>query len=121
MNIQDILTRFALIANLTLEEASPWLTLCSDAAEEIKMILKETVNVDANSRRLTTAAAALTFYKYTLYRSSGTGMEKFNAGDIKIENDFELSVKIAKKIWNEAKDSICDIINDKDFYFGQVK
>lgn len=120
MNLEEILMKFALIANLTLEEASPWMPICSDAAEDIKLKLKSGIDIDTNSRRLTTAAAALSFYKYTLYRSSGVGMNSFVAGDIKIENDTNASIKAAFTVWEDAKKSIADLLVDEDFVFRQV-
>ena len=41
MNLDEIVMRFALVANLTLEEATLWVPICSDAAEDIKIKLKK--------------------------------------------------------------------------------
>lgn len=120
MNLEEILMRFALIANLTLEEASVWMPICSDAAEDIKLKLKSGIDIDTNSRRLTTAAAALSFYKYTFYRASGVGMNNFVAGDIKIENDTNASIKTAATVWEDARRGIADLLVDEDFVFRQV-
>ena len=112
--------RFALIANLTLEEAMIWSPICSDAAEDIKLKLKSDTDIEANSRRLTNAAAAFSFYRYTLYRASGTGMNGFVAGDIKIEGNSDVSVKTAVTVWNDAKRNIADLLEDDEFVFRQV-
>ncbi len=120
MNLQDVLIKFALIADLTLEEAAPLSPICSDAVDEITVKIKDGVDNEINSRRLTAAAAALSFYKYSLYRASGAGMGGFTAGDIKVESQSDASVKSALSVWAEAKDSIADLLADKDFVFRRV-
>lgn len=120
MNLDEIVMRFALVANLTLEEATLWVPICSDAAEDIKIKLKKNVDLELNSRRLTSAAAALSFYRYTLYRASGTGMNGFTAGDIKIEDNSNTSIKTAVAVWKDAKKNIADLLEDEEFVFKQV-
>lgn len=120
MNIQAVLERFSIVANLPIENISPWLQLCKDSTEEIEKNLKSNVDLEINSRRLESAAAALSFYKYTLYRASSSGMESFTAGELKIKNNYDSSVKIAHTIWKEAKNSIADLLLDNDFAFERI-
>lgn len=121
MNVQEILMRFALIANLNLEEAAPWISICSEAEQELRALLKDASLEQANSMRLNAAAAALAFYRYTLYRASGSGMNDFSVGDIKVVEDKKTSVELAKRIWEESKLTVLDIIVDNEFLVGQVK
>ena len=121
MNIQEILMRFALIADLNLEEAAPWLPICSEAAEEIRGQLKNAADEATHARRLTAAAAALAFYRYTLYRASGSGMDTFSAGDVKITSDKKNSVQIAQSVWCNARNTVSDVLKDDGFLFEQVK
>ena len=121
MNIQEILERFALIANLTLEEASPWYRTCEDAMYEIESKLKPNVDKETNGRRLNIAAAALGFYKYVLYRASGCGMDSFSAGDINIKSDKKTSVDMAYKVWQDAKRNVADILEDDNFLFERIE
>lgn len=120
MNLEAVLERFSIVAKLSIEETSPWLELCKDSTEEIENNLKSNVDMEANSRRLESAAAAFSFYKYTLYRASASGMESFSAGELKIKNDYNSSVKIANTIWKEAKNSISDLLADNDFAFERI-
>ena len=47
-------------------------------------------------------------------------MGGFTAGDIKVESQSDASVKSALSVWAEAKDSIADLLADKDFVFRRV-
>ena len=120
MDIQEILERFAMIANLTLEEASPWCRICEDAMCEIESSLKPDADKATSERRLNIAAAALGFYRYVLYRASGSGMDAFSAGDINIKSDKKSSVETAYKVWQEAKGNIADLLKDDNFLFGRI-
>lgn len=120
MNLQNIVKRFSIIANISLEEAFPWTEICEEAADEIKSHLKSDVDEDKHRRRLDAAAAALAFYRYILYRASGGGMESFTAGEIRIKSDAKTSVKMALTVWKDAKHSIADLLNDDDFMFETV-
>lgn len=121
MNINSILERFALMASLTLEEAAPWLSVCNEASCEIDSRLKDDVNKDTQSDRICALAAALAFYRYSLYRASGTGMQDFSTGDVKISCDNDAIMKFATEIWREARLSACDILKDENFFFWQVE
>lgn len=121
MNTQEVLSRFAIMANLTIEEASIWTTLCEDTIEELQKHIKDGIDEEKSARQLNAAAAALSFYKYTLYRASGMGMDAFSVGDISIKGDKKLSVQTAYKVWQEAKGSICDLIVDDGFIFEEIR
>ncbi len=117
MNPEDTLERFALIAGISLEEAEKWLSLCEEACNEIESHLKESVDIDANYRRLTTAAASLAFYRYMLYTNASGNTESFTAGEFRIKTDVNLTVKLAYAVWRDAKCAISDLLEDSDFMF----
>lgn len=120
LDLQEILQRFSLISSLTAEEANVWIPLLTDAKEEIESKLKNDVDIVAEARRLNVAAAALSFYKYCLYRASGVGLGSFSAGDLSI-NFNSKDINIASNIWAEAKASICDLLEDESFLFKEIK
>ena len=120
MDTQEVLKRFAMIASLTVEEAAPWITLCEDSICEIKKHVKEGVDMESKERQLNAAAAALSFYKYTLYRASGTGMDSFTAGDISIKSEKKASVQMAYNVWTEARSCVCDLLEDDGFIFERI-
>ncbi len=120
MNLQETLERFSIIANLSMDEVSPWIPLCEDACEEIKNHLKKEVSAEENSRRLNVAAAALAFYRYVLYKASGGGMESFAAGELRIKTNAPASVKMAYNVWKDAKNAIADLLKDDEFVFERI-
>ena len=120
MKTEDVLERFAIIASLTDSVSSKWSFIVEDAVAEIKSKLKSDIDENINGRRLTAAAAALSFYKYTLYKAASDELESFSAGDISIKSNCQKSIEIAFSVWNEAKKSILDLLNDDEFYFEQV-
>lgn len=120
MNTQEVLERFLLIANLSINESAKWTPICSDAVAEIESKLKTDIDKIQNGRRLTAAAAALSFYKYIIYNAAGSGVESFSAGDISIKENTSQKIELASSIWNESKILISDLLRDDNFYFEQV-
>ena len=106
MNPEEILERFCIIANIPLTEGSPWIFLCEEADNEIIAHLKDSVNVNENSRRLTVAAASLAFYRYILYKNANGSTESFSAGELRIKNNSTSTVKMAYEVWLNAKYAI---------------
>lgn len=121
MDLNEILKRFALIADLSTEEAAIWSPICNDAMLELTHKLKSDADTDANAWRLNAAAASLAFYRYTLYRASGSGMDAFSAGDIKITPEKQIAVKAAYAAWCEARNELADLLVDDEFLFEQVR
>ena len=121
LDLQGILERFSLISGLSAEEASLWEPLLIDAKEELECKLKDYVDTVAEARRLNVAAAALGFYKYTLYKVSGAGMGSFSAGDISINLNNKEILNAALNIWLEAKATISDLLKDDDFLFKIIR
>ena len=119
VELQEILKRFRLYATLTDEEAAPWLSLISDAAADIRRMARTRPDAEA-AARLQRAAAALAFYRYTLYRASGEGMESFRAGDIQISADKQDTVRFAERVWREEQSRVSDLLYDGDFLFQRV-
>ena len=120
LDIQEIIERFSLISNISLKESVKWEPILCDVIAEIKSRLRENIDVEMHGRRLNTAAAALSFYKFSLYRASQDSTTSFSAGGIRIHEDSRRNIQSAYSIWNEAKALISDLIRDDDFCFGQV-
>ncbi len=120
MNLQTVLERFSLIANVETDESSPWIPICQESIDEILAHIKPGINIEENSRRLEVAAASLALYKYALYRASNTAMESFTAGEIRVKTDPNTAVKMAYRAWREAKSSIAELLEDNDFVFERI-
>lgn len=121
MNLQQVLEKFALIAELSSDEAAVWSSVCQDSIDEITGLLKDGINESDYSGRLTTAAASLAFYTYSLYRASGSGMDSFTAGTVRISSNKKSYVQNAEMVWLNAKARISDLIKDTNFVFEQVE
>jgi len=121
LDIQEVLERFSIIAGLSIDQAAPWITICKESIEQIESKIKEGVDKQACSRRLSSAAAALSFYRYTMYKASGGGLESFTAGDISIKNDKKTSLQIAFRVWRDARSSVADLLNDDEFVFERTE
>ena len=120
MNLEKVLEHFAIIANISITEGSPWILLCEDACNDILAHLKDSVNVSEHSRRLAVAAASLAFYRYSLYNSASGATESFSAGELRIKTDVKSTVKLAYSVWAEAKHNIADLLRDDDFTFERI-
>lgn len=121
MELDKILERFAIISNLSAEESQKWSPLCEEAWLEITSNLKDGVNQEENARRLNSASAALAFYRYILYSTSNSGgAESFAAGELRIKTDTSRMINNAKKVWQDAKRSIADILKDENFMFERI-
>lgn len=121
MNPEEILERFAIIANIPITESSPWIFLCEEASDDIISHLKDSDCVNENSRRLTVAAASLAFYRYVLYGSANGSTASFGAGELRIKTDSQTTVKHAYEVWLSAKRAISDLLRDDDFIFERVE
>lgn len=122
LNLQSVVEKFSIISNIEMENCSKWIPICRESLNDIQIKLKETINLqDASiSYRIEAAAAALSLYKYALYSGANMAMQSFSAGEIQIKSDNAGAVKIAKRIWQEAKNSISDLLKDENFAFERV-
>ena len=121
MNPEEILERFSIIANIPITEGSPWIFLCEEAGNDLISHLKDSVDVNENSRRLTVAAASLAFYRYVLYNSANGATESFGAGELRIKTDSKSAVKLAYEVWLNAKRAISDLLIDENFTFERIE
>jgi hypothetical protein len=117
---QAIFNRFALIANLNSNEAAPWMPICTESAAELENKLKNKDHKKEEKQRLIAAAAALSFYKYTLYKASSDSLQSISIGELSVKNNSKESTNLARIIWENAKASIADLLIDTDFYFKAI-
>lgn len=120
LDLNAILNRFAFLSGLTLDETALFIPICNDAKMEIQLKIKPHINESAESGRLEAAAAALSFYKYILHKASLQSTQSFSAGDVSIKEDIKQQLEGARSIWREARASVCDILQDDEFYFQKV-
>lgn len=120
MDIEKIVERFALLSSLSLEEASTFTYICSDAKNEIISKLLPDVDLNLHSERLIAAAAALSLYRYMQLKALNQTTESISVGDVTVKENMNQAVKIAYEIWLDEKAKIADLLQDNDFVFWRV-
>ena len=122
MRLNLILDRFSLISGLEPEKVSRWTPLCIDAKMQIEAMVKAGVDRDEEATvvRLSNCAAALAFYKYSLY-APDSNVESFTAGSVSIRLS-ETERERARGVWQEALESASDILDAPlEFSFRGVR
>lgn len=120
MDLQFIFDRFCLISGLDEETAAPYMALCSEAAADISKRVKKGVDSEAESVRLSSAAAALAFYRYAKFTAAAQGSISFSAGDVRVVSDGEKALLLAGKVRDEALAEVSDLLWDDGFVLRQV-
>lgn len=94
--------------------------LCQSGAQKLEHIVKE--DADLDNALIINAAASDAFYNWVLINKAGSenDFKSFRAGDITVQNDVGFSLDAAKAIRDEAFETIADLFDDRDFYFGEV-
>ena len=118
MDIDEIMKRFAMMAELSDEAANRWKPLCSDALADIRTQCRDDVDLAEQSSVLCAAVSALAYYRYTLCVGVGE-LGDFTAGDVKISNRGS-SIDCAKALWQQAKERIAPLLRDEGFFFGTI-
>lgn len=122
MNVQDVLKRFSLLANLDEKDASDWITLCSDAASYIMSKVKTNITLThSDYLTLSYVASCLAFYRYELYNATRNACSgSFSVGDISVRSVDKYSALHAEKVYKEALASASNLLQDSDFAFVKV-
>lgn len=118
MNIQNIINRFVLLSGVSAKESEEFSGFCSEAKDYIQSITNTDTESESVSALLENAAAAFSFYKYTLYLAGSGKLSGFSAGDVSVDGT-ESTVKYALELWLQSRSQISDYIVDKgnDFAF----
>lgn len=120
MRLNDVINRFALISGLEPREVSKWTVLCVDAVQYLRQrILSEADLCEANVMRLCNAAAALAYYKYTLY-SPSAAVRSFSAATVTVSMGEDEKHR-AKTLWEEEQALVSDLVRTEDFCFKGVR
>ncbi|MBR5452065.1 MAG: hypothetical protein IKV36_03610 [Clostridia bacterium] len=92
--------------------------ICKSAANTISRLIKPDCDVVAEMPRITFAAAALAYYRFTL-TDEINGVTGFSAGDISIDCSNGGS-SAAKVLYEQAMSDISDLLIEKRFAFRRV-
>lgn len=117
MNIANVTSRFALVANLDNSEIYKWRILIGDACNYIYSHLKKR-NLSKNDKRRVEVLCAI--YAFRLYSlCNAENITSFTAGDVRIESSGN-DIKKADRLWNEYAGKWHDLIDSENFLFGRV-
>ncbi len=113
MDLQLILGRFAEFSALGGEELTACRSLCLDAARELMSRCRETA---CPAELMSSAAAALAYYRYTLAAFSGSALSRL--GEATLVNEKTLAA--AKALSEEYLSALAPYLRSEKFHFGQV-
>ncbi len=119
IDVSLVTERFLLLASMSAADETVE-ALCQSGADRVEHMVKE--NADLSDSRLINAAASDAFYQWTLINraASKDGFKSFRAGDITVQNDVGVSLDAATTIRDESFETAADLLDDRDFYFGEV-
>lgn len=115
LNVANVIERFANLSGLSEEEIDKWVYICEDSVEEIRSRLREGISESENSKKLNSAAAALSFYKYVLCISI---RDDLNPENQYISNPY--TKNLALTLWQEQKEDIANLLYDNNFVFKTI-
>ncbi|MGN0452773.1 MAG: hypothetical protein ACI4GZ_03120 [Ruminococcus sp.] len=120
MRLNEVINRFALISDLSAEEVSKWTPVCIDAYEELNSMLLSPKSADESlSRKFSSCAGALAYYKYCLYSSQN--VKSLTAGSMSVTVNDD-TVEKAKVLWETERESIAQHLKgDSSFCFKRVR
>ena len=119
IDVSLVTERFLLLASMSTADETVEV-LCQSGADRVEHMAKE--NADLSDSRLINAAASDAFYQWALINKAGAkdDFKSFRAGDITVQNDVKVSLDAAKTIRDEAFITAANLLDDRDFYFGEV-
>lgn len=119
IDVSLVTERFLLLACMSAADETVE-ALCQSGADRVEHMVKE--NADLSDSRLINAAASDAFYQWTLINKAASkdDFKSFRAGDITVQNDVGVSLDAARIIRDEAFETAADLLDDRDFYFGEV-
>ncbi len=115
MIIEDVISKFSNLSGISGEALSKWTPICRDSMNEISSKLRKDIIESEHEEELTSAAAALSFYKYVLCTSIKDDLDPENQY---VSNPYTKS--LATSIWQEYKDNISALLIDNKFFFKEI-
>ena len=117
MNIANVMSRFASLANIDSSQAQQWRALAEDACQYIasRCVVKQPDS--AQTARLEMLAAA---YTLKLYGMCGDDeLTGFTAGDVRLTSSADRRER-SESLWRELAANNADLIGAEGFIFGRV-
>lgn len=115
MRISEVINKFSNLSGISGDDINKWVPICEDSANEISSKVRNDISQEDNEDALTSAAAALSFYKYVLCTSI---QDDLNPDNQYISNPYTKS--LAASIWQEYKNNISPLLSDNKFLFKEI-
>ncbi|MBQ1388811.1 MAG: hypothetical protein IIY78_04200 [Clostridia bacterium] len=115
--IENTISRFAQLADITQNEALNRVDLIRDAYSEVMAKVRSGAE---NDSRAEFAAAALALYRYRVATAGNSSVESFTAGDISVKMT-KVSAAEALEFYNLCMKDARDILIDDEFVFMNTK
>ena len=120
MNFDTVFKKFTAMAELDGEQANRWKYLVYESIADIKDIIIPDYDSRRYRHRVTTAAAALAFYRYRKLICANGELTGIKAGDLTV-NDNKASLDQAYSIYCDALMAIGDLIMTDEMIFGRTE
>lgn len=115
----NVLSRFRQLIEIDDDEAENILPLCVVNLHRIRAQLRD--GIDEDDIRITEAAAALTYYDYTVRLACASeDFTSFKAGDITVSKSTSSLTENAEKIKKDALLELTPLMRDTSFIFLNV-
>ena len=119
MDFDKVYKKFITLSELDLEQADRWKYLVYESMFDISDILIPDYDSRRYRHRITTAAAALAFYRYKKILCARGELSGVKAGDLTVNED-RTSVDYAYSLYCDALLAIGDLIMVDDLIFGRT-
>lgn len=106
------------LTHLNEEQAEAYRWLCCNAVEELEEMLVKNVDVSGCGGRLSAAASAMAFYRYSVIEEN-SNVNIFKAGNITV--NYSDRKKFAKEYLQQCMKGIAPYIKDSNFVFRGVR
>lgn len=121
ININDVLSAFALLSGLSMSEATEFSDIAKLSLNKIALLLDPSAELTEDDKeKVVFAAATDCFYKYTLIRGCE---DQIDVGDVSIRSNKGTQLKNASSLRNEALRDIDPLLHNNidGFYFSAEK
>ncbi len=120
MDFDKVLKKFICLSELDTEQADRWKYLVYESMFDISEILIPDYDSSRYRHRITSAAAALAFYRYRKILCARGELSGVKAGDLTVNAD-RASVEYAYSVYCDALLNISDLIMVDDMIFGRTE
>lgn len=115
---EKVLEQFAGLAGLSEEDAAEWSGMAKVCLSQLRGLLKQNFDEEAQGDLLCTAAASLLFYRYALVKKA-RAEESFSAGDLSVKTGDGTAA--ARTLWEESRGALAPWLESPGFVFERMR